>query len=253
MDPIATGSYAVPIRSSQTHDSACLAMMNESVAWQCAADTTLRLNILPPYTGSSNKFVQLASAPSSAGTFYSGHQAPDVQPAELRQAMNAEGPIYHFNATYDHVVLLRTNDFTLSDQPIESYSAFKDGDTLWRCVFNQVKVEGCIFVNKKTTAAQPTNTTTQFGQRLEPPLLKIPNQIKLVEQRVPNGKGAYCEKMKVQGTSLVLMSNGKQALHLADPRAEADAAKPKLTMSTKFRTRQQVPGSNVCGCQWKVE
>jgi hypothetical protein len=107
---IARGSFAVPIQLPQQQSSACLARTNESVAWQCASDTTFQFNILPPPMDSNTTMITLGSMPDMNGTIYHGHQAPNVFPTELRLITGADsperdGPVYHFWSTYDRIVL----------------------------------------------------------------------------------------------------------------------------------------------------
>jgi hypothetical protein len=75
--------------------------------------------------------------------------------------------------------------------------------------------------------------------------------LKLVEQRMPNGKGPYCEKMKVQDGKLARLSGEKVLLRLTEPEAEAEAA--ARIRSARFRARQQEKESSYCRCQWMVQ
>jgi len=253
MDSISPGQYSLPISLSQSRDASCLAFMNESIAWQCASNTMLQLSILPPPGNSNSMYVKLSATTSNNGTFYYGHQAPDVQPIPLNPRNSvapseAETITHSFRTTYDRVVLLKEKDFTSWVHPVETRSVFQEGDTLWRCVFDQTTIDGYIYANRTAVSGRPTNATTT-AQKLP----KIPHMLKLVEQRMPSGKGPYCEKMKVKGDSLFAVSDtGKTMLNLADPAAEAGASDIGGRRSAKFRARQQ-PTGKFCRCQWTVQ
>ncbi|KAH7066537.1 hypothetical protein FB567DRAFT_260630 [Paraphoma chrysanthemicola] len=258
MDPLPRGPFAVPIQLPQQQNSACLARTNESVAWQCASDTAFQISILPSLGGSNVTMITLGSLPPTNGTIYHGHQAPDIQPVELRPVGDAAGvddqSAYHFRATYNRIVLLKESDLTPAErprpQPVMRHPTFQAGETLWRCVFNETLMDGYIFPKQNTTAITTTNTTVLAATSLP----KIPHVLKLVEQRMPNGKGPYCEKMKVQDGGLVKIQGEKVMLNLAEPAAEADATANKGAARTmRFRVRQQAAEKNYCRCQWMVQ
>jgi hypothetical protein len=253
---IARGSFAVPIQLPQQQSSACLARTNESVAWQCASDTTFQFNILPPPMDSNTTMITLGSMPDMNGTIYHGHQAPNVLPTELRLITGADsperdGPVYHFRSTYDRIVLLKDSDLLYIDQPqsqpVMRSPIFRNGEWLWRCTFNESMIEGYIYPSQKTAMASSFNSTTMTVKDLP----KMPYVLKLVEQRMPNGKGPYCEKMKVQDGKLARLSGEKVLLKLMEPEAEAEAA--ARIRSARFRARQQEKESSYCRCQWMVQ
>ncbi|KAF1919464.1 hypothetical protein BDU57DRAFT_443604 [Ampelomyces quisqualis] len=254
MSTILRGPFTVPIQLPQQQSSACVARTNESVAWQCASDINFQLNILPSPIDSNATMVTLGSIPSTNGTLYHGHQAPDVPPVELKLVPSADdAPVYQFRTTYNRVVLLKENDLTSAEkprpQPIMRHPTFQPGESVWRCVFNETLMGGYMYPNQKTAASSGFNGTAATVKDLP----KIPYVLKLVEQRVPNGKGPYCEKVKVQEGALSELSGGKIMLDLADPAAEAAAKKADLVRSTKFWSRQQASNSNYCQCQWIVQ
>jgi hypothetical protein len=199
--------------------------------------------------------ITLGSVPSTNGTIYQGHQAPDVSPVELKLIDNGsetDGPVYYFRTTYNRIVLLKENDLTPTDgtrpQPAMRHPTFEPGESLWRCVFNETLIEGYMYPNRKLAASGTSNTTVTTMKTLP----KIPHVLKLVEQRMPNGKGPYCEKMNLENGSLSRLPGEKVMLKLAEPAAEA-AAKGAPVRSSKFRIRQQAPDSNYCRCQWMVQ
>jgi hypothetical protein len=253
MESISPGQYAIPISMSQSRDASCLAFMNESIAWQCVSNTMLQLSILPPPGNSDSMYVKLSSPSGINGTWHYGHQPPDVQPIPLNPRDPATLPeagamTHSFRTTYSRVVLLKDNDFKNWQQPVERQSSFQEGDTLWRCVFDQTTIDGYIYANR-TTASGPLNTTATTTQKLP----KIPHVLKLVEQRMPSGKTPYCEKVKLKsGSLLAATDDGKTLLSLADPAAEAGVPATVGSRSAKFRPRQQTAGK-FCSCQWTVQ
>jgi hypothetical protein len=255
---IERGPFAVPIQSPQQQNSACLAKTNESVAWQCASDTSFQLNILPSPSDMNTTMITLGSVPSTNSTIYHGHQAPDVSPVQLKLVAQSgstdnDGPAYHFRTTYDRIVLLKESDLSSADrpkpQPAMRHPIFQSGESLWRCVFNETLIEGYIYSNTKSARIGSLNGTTVNMSNLP----KMPYALKLVEQRMPNGKGPYCEKMKVQDGRLVASSSEKVMLSIAEPAAEAAAAKLELIKSAKFWIRQPTPERNYCRCQWMIQ
>jgi hypothetical protein len=254
---IPRGIFAIPIQLSQQSSSACLARMNESVAWQCASDTTFQLNILPSSGNMQKAMISIGPSMSLNTTLYYGQQPPEIQLTELRNISGTggtEGSAYHFRTTYDRVVLLRENDLAPAgqprSQPVMGHPAFQVGETLWQCVFNETVLEGYIFPNQNTTTTSPSNGTVAGTFQLP----KVPRALKLVEQRMPNGKGPYCERMLVQQNGTLTREKGNRImLDLADPAADIQAARVKLTRSARFRIRQQAQASNYCRCQWMVQ
>jgi hypothetical protein len=202
--------------------------------------------------------VTLGSLPPTNGTLYHGHQAPDIQPVELRalgdSVASDDRGAYHFRATYNRVVLLKESDLTPAErprpQPVMRHPTFQAGESLWRCVFNETLIDGYLYPNKKTTAVATTNTTVLTATNLP----KIPHVLKLVEQRMPNGKGPFCEKMRLIDGGLVKVSSEKVMLGLVEPAAEADAAAEAWSArSVRLRIRQQASERNYCRCQWMVQ
>jgi len=156
--------------------------------------------------------------------------------------------MYRFSAIYDHVVLLKEEDFTIRKRPIFEHPVFQNGDNLWRCAFTGTRIEGYMYIDKKMIASRDLNSTEAM---LQMPM-RLPYVLKLAETRTPNGDRPYCEKMKVQDGALTGVVGEGVTLGLADSKTEAETDKVELTKSAKFRLRQQAPGSQVCRCQWMI-
>ncbi|CAO2652133.1 Nn.00g004160.m01.CDS01 [Neocucurbitaria sp. VM-36] len=261
IDKIRRGPFTIPIQLPQQQSSACLAKMNESVAWQCASDTEFQLNILPSPPDNTTTTMITLGAPPSNQSLYHGHQVPNIPPVELTALPNGDssgaGPAYHFSTTYDRVVLLKEDDLTPVEnakaQPLTQHPSFRFGESLWHCVFNDTLLQGYIYINQSTMPDITNNETSVEESPGTTRLPKVPYVVKLVEQRVPNGKGPYCEKVKVQQDGSLSSGSGKIILDLSASASELEASKSELLRSAKFRDRQQTPTANHCRCQWLIQ
>ncbi|KAF1943702.1 hypothetical protein EJ02DRAFT_484961 [Clathrospora elynae] len=253
---IRRGIFALPIQIPQQQISACLARMNESVAWQCVSDTTLQLNILPAPAGDDATTMITIGPPLSNDSVMHGHQIPNIGPVELAALgdTTGDGPVYHFSTTYDRVVLLRDNDLMSMDkpnaQPLTRHPIFLPGENLWQCNFNESFIEGYIYVGKPTTPEIASTGDNMVNATTMVRLLKVPYVVKLVEQRMPNGKAPYCEKMIVQTDSKLVSRSERVMLDLSDPEAEVEASTSK---SPRFWKRQQAQAADYCRCQWLIQ
>ncbi|KAH7377681.1 hypothetical protein BKA66DRAFT_421903 [Pyrenochaeta sp. MPI-SDFR-AT-0127] len=259
MNSIRRGAFAIPIQLPQQQSSSCLARMNESVAWQCASDTVFQLNILPSSPGDADTTVITLGPPPSNGSIYHGHQVPDIRPVELAmvpEVSSKNKSAYHFRTTYNRVVLLKEGDISQAErprtQPVIRHPIFKAGESLWRCVFNETVIEGYVYVDQPTT---PEVTNVGPGTNASSAILlpKVPYVVKIIEQRMPNGKGPYCEKMRLDKDGSMSSRAEKLMLNLSEPASERDAAKTELIRSAKFQERQQAQTLNHCRCQWMIQ
>jgi hypothetical protein len=252
---IRRGIFALPVQLPQQQSSACLARTNESVAWQCTPGT-IQLNILPAPVGDANAtMVTIGPLPSSGSRLY-GDQVPDIPLVRMQAVGDAatdDGIAYHFRTTYNRVVILREDDFTLSKerqaQSPGRQSVFLPGDSLWKCTFNETLIEGYIYVSKPigTDVTNMVNVTTTIR------LPTVPYVVRLIEKRMPNGKAPYCEKMIVENDGSLASSSERIMLDPSDPEAEAAASTSKVTERERVQGRQQEEASNYCRCQWLVQ
>lgn len=256
MVPLSRGTFSVPIQAAQQQSSACLARSNESIAWQCASDTMFQINILPSSATSNTTLITLGPLSRPNATTYHGHQAPEIRLVAVTPIKTTDGSeAYHFRTTYDRIVLLKSSDLATDGkpqtQPIMRHPSFNQGETLWRCTFNETVIEGFIYPNKSTINIDGTNNNTTTM----PQLPIIPHAMKLVEQRMPNGKGPYCEKVMLsKDGKMPRTSQSKIMLGLAEPSAEVDAAEKELLRSRLFRkARRRASAANYCSCQWMVQ
>lgn len=214
------------------------------------------MNILPSLVEEDATTMITLGAALSNGSIVHGHQSPDVHPTKLLTlATQQDGPTYYFRTTYDRVVLLKENDLTPAErprpQPVMRHPTFQAGENLWRCVFNETLIEGYIYVNKSTTL-QTNTTSSNVDASLTATVPNIPYVVKLVEQRVPNGRVPYCEKMTVQSDRTLSSRSEKVSLHLSKSGAEP-RNKAGLHGRKSVWRRQQAESTSYCRCQWMVQ
>jgi hypothetical protein len=249
------GTFEIPIQLPQQQSSACLAKMNESVAWQCASNIIFQVNVGPLLDNSTTTTVTFDPSPESFNNAsIRGQQPPNFRSVELKQITETElGPTYYFRTTYDRVVLLDEDELAPAQvsQPLLSAGRepFEPGDKLWRCIFNDTLFEGYLYPNQNTTAYSASNSTADPDVPSRLP--KIPHMLKLIEQRVPDGKRPRCEKVRILADmSLEPIDEPTGVVSLAYTVTGAAATRVK---SAKFRLRQQSQAANACRCQWMVQ
>ena len=219
---------------------------------------TIQLNVLPsPGDNSDMTMITLGPLSTNASTTH-GHQAPEIGPTQLEATANAatdEGPAYHFRTIYDRAVYLKDYDLAAAGkprtQPLVQHPTFQPGETLWRCVFNETLIEGYIYTTRPTTpevtSSAPTgNGSTTFS------LPDLPYAIKLVEERIPNDKRPYCEKMVVQKDGTLSHDSEKILLDINGSTSKR-APDSAVTQSATSNKRQSSEETNHCHCQWMVQ
>lgn len=112
-----------------------------------------------------------------------GSQAPNIDPQELALVTDldnpTDGPAWHFQTTYDKIVVLNPNDFTAGENmkrdahasgsgvygpsyPPDGFTMpagfgprheVTAGDTPWYCIWNQTFIEVFVYVEQNTSAA----------------------------------------------------------------------------------------------------
>lgn len=233
--------------------------MTESVAWQCASDTTFQLNIFPsPAYANNNTTVVSLSTPLSNNSITHGHQVPDIQPVRISALGDTaldNNTVYYFRTTYTKVIFLEDTDLapekTPRAQPTSRHPTFQSGDSLWRCTFNETLIEGYIYVNQ-TTTPDITNDRSNGTSPSKTSLPKLPYVIKLVEQRTPHEKSPYCENMTVLADGSLSAPSRRTLLHLIGPAAKF-RLRNDLAISARARAMQQTQAANNCTCQWLVQ
>lgn len=253
--PIARGTFSVPIPSPQQKSSSCLALSNESIAWQCASDTTFQLNVLPSPSSSNTTLITLNPPLNPNKTTSQGQQPPSLTPVKLTPINTTDnGPAFYFSTTYTRTVLLKDSAFA---QPaMQQNPVFSPGETLWRCIFNETLLQGWIYLNETTTPT-PTPTPSSTAVNATQPLPKTPHVMKIVEQRVPNGKQPYCEKVRLGiGGSLSRVDSGQRVgLRVVEQGGDGNNGNGGSRRSV-VRGRRKVGRAvedGYCRCQWMVQ
>ncbi|CAE7014832.1 hypothetical protein P3342_004010 [Pyrenophora teres f. teres] len=257
---IRRGIFALPIQVPQKQSSACLARMNESIAWTCAFNTMLQLSVLPAPAGDDNATMVAMTSPPNINTIHFGEQMPDIPPVELLELENnarENGSAYYFRATYDRVVLLREDEFTQAKKRQArldpQHTSFLPGESLWQCTFKESIIKGYLYVKKPTKADASSTESNTANTTIMTRLPLVPYSVKLVEERLPNGKTPYCEKMLVERDATLSSQSQIIDLSLSNPQAEAAAYTPPPTRRMKYRIRDQEATSNHCQCQWLIQ
>jgi hypothetical protein len=239
--PLERGTFSVPILLPQQQSSTCLARANESRAWQCAFDTNLQLSILPSI-GDDDKpiMITLGLPYTSNRSVHCGQQAPEIGPTALTPLADTDdGPQYHFSATYDRTVIIREDQLgqeKAASPPMQGqpkHTTFLPGTSLWRCTFNDTKLEGFVYTEKDVEPAS-SGTNATAGARPH-----LPYKLKLTERRVAAGKAPYCEKVTVGLDGGLEESDTMVDLASAEGTSEPDSVADSSDAS--------------CQCQWIVE
>lgn len=243
--------------------------MNESISWQCAYETNFQLNISTSAASEPNKTMISLGASVDNDKIHLGQQAPRLQSVELilinQAGSGEENAAYHFSTTYDQVVILREDDFAMSNEETKYQSPFNNtsvqpGDSLLRCIFNNTLIEGFIYIHQPSmnhSNSTSTNNTTPTANNQSS---KLPYVFRLVEQRKAVGKAPYCEKVTVKQDGS-LSSNGVSDIILKLSQASGQPvfarrgseSKLKSNEMARFQTRQISPTIDDCQCQWLIQ
>lgn len=180
--------------------------------------------------------VTLGLPSNTNSSIHCGQQAPEIGPTALT-ALNgsSDGPQYHFSAIYNRVVILREDQLGQENpgsSPMQgqtSHITFPPGESLWRCTFNDTRLEGFIYAGKdKSTTSNITSSAMVASQQL-------PYSLKLLEQRPATGSAPYCERVVVG----------------VDGSLEGDSDGVDLEFADAGSSSSQDDTS--CQCQWVVE
>jgi hypothetical protein len=239
--PLERGTFSVPILLPQQQSSTCLARANESRAWQCAFDTNLQLSILPSI-GDDDKpiMITLGLPYTSNRSVHCGQQASEIGPTALTPLADTDdGPQYHFSATYDRTVIIREDQLgqeKAASPPMQGqpkHTTFLPGTSLWRCTFNDTKLEGFVYTEKDVEPAS-SGTNATAGARPH-----LPYKLKLTERRSAAGRAPYCEKVTVGLNGGLADSGASVDLALAEGKSEPGS--------------ETGSSDTTCQCQWIVE
>jgi hypothetical protein len=186
-------------------------------------------------------------------TFY-GPQVLDIGPTTLTPKLDPEnesyGYAYYFKGTYNKTVLLReevlgsATDFQMP--PDDMAKPVEIGDYPWRCTFDNVEIEGYIYVSQIASKANNFSTLMES-------LPMLPYVVKISESRMPGRTQPYCQQVIMEeNDNLVLIPPGdifKLSEARLVPRNDIQSALARVGNEK----RQQPTLQNMCECRWMVQ
>lgn len=249
--PIQCGIFAVSLQLPQQQSSACIANMNESVAWQCATDTRLQLSILPSPVDENDTMLITLGPFLNNGTLQPGHQVPNLQPTRLTALVSttSDNQTYYFRSTYDKIVYLNASDLSsVSTQFIPTQPTLQSGETLWRCTFKETPIEGFIYVGQPSLSKTNDTSPASDGSMVAG-ITTLPYVVKLIEQRSSGTPKPYCENFIVQedGNTATVTENLWLNVRESVSRARH---RPRLIEHVRLKRKSQTQSANSCRCQW---
>lgn len=197
LPPLPTGQFALPLGVAQESSPNCLRESDQLLAWSCKMSVvplllTVNFTITNPARGPMPVAAIEPFTKPDGGIQY-GVQPPVLRNNPLQlvldQDYRAYSPAWHFQKTYDKVVILGSRDFPAGAslrvrEPDENGSRSKKrgrdgdtpqkpgfrhrfqvqpGDTPWYCIWNQTFIEAYIYVSNNSTAATFTGPPGPFA------------------------------------------------------------------------------------------
>ncbi|KAF1815146.1 hypothetical protein P152DRAFT_456198 [Eremomyces bilateralis CBS 781.70] len=186
---IQAGTYPFPLSvSPESSQRNCLPDTNQVSAWSCDYTGPPIRMTFQPMAGSNYPGVSISPGTDDTAVPHVeyGHQAPQIGPQRLLLVSDlnepSRGAAYHFQATYDKIVLLKEKDLTASlnardaeaepelwvgdgggrRSPPFHRTAVVPGEDLWVCVWNRTFIEAFFYVNSDSSAAssKPSSAST---------------------------------------------------------------------------------------------
>ena len=158
------GNFTMPLDTPTVDNNICLSTASQTVAWQCASNEFVGLNVIPSDLGSTTILLR-NSMPDQIFYLY-GAQPPVLEtPSSLTLVTDINnpnrGPAYFFQQTYNKIVILNSTAFPTRDvvTPQNPMMAMP-GDQPWFCFWNNTILEGFIYVNESVPDA--SQNTTEF-------------------------------------------------------------------------------------------
>ncbi|KAF2115785.1 hypothetical protein BDV96DRAFT_492711 [Lophiotrema nucula] len=172
---IPTGPFALPLGIPQEANPGCLTQANQFSAWSCKMSfAPLTLIINDTTSGSPNPVASIQPAMKPDGTVPYGIQPPLLIDEPLQLVTDLDypryGPAFHFQTTYDKLVVLNSEEFQGGtskrkrddgDKPnFRQRFQVLPGDTPWFCHWNETFIEGYIYVSNNSSAATRTGSAS---------------------------------------------------------------------------------------------
>ena len=191
--PLPQGSFALPFGIAQESNANCLTTANQVSAWSCSVPPIpIQMTVCPQNSSMPQALASLDPIQGSQGAYQYGVQPPSLPMQPLSLVMDQDqptsfGPAYHFQTSYNKVVILSTNDFAAgmglrrrggfgppgSGGPGSRFQV-QPGDAFWYCSWNETMIEGYIYVQDNsslpTMMPSPSSSgTTTFSPPPTPP------------------------------------------------------------------------------------
>ncbi|KAF2500808.1 hypothetical protein BU16DRAFT_578683 [Lophium mytilinum] len=266
------GSFNLETTNPQRDTHGCLSAASEATAWSCdlafqGYDLAVR-QTSSTFLGVSLEAIYDQSSYGVQVPVFYGLKEGLLNLALVTDLDNAAlGPAYHFQTTYDKVVLLPDSDFPAptsrkrSTQHLSRRGQLQPGDQLWACYWNGTLIEGFFYVESNSTQiASPTSTLSSSPSSALPSTSssRFPNApfaTKIEERRLSvNSVPGYCQKMQLllTGNFVPLTDTSGNAIVVRldenDPNPgefHSGSAKRK-----KARKHKREDPENSCHCQW---
>jgi hypothetical protein len=162
-----------------------------------------------------------------------------------------EGPVYHFQASYDRIVLLADDQLSFLGQPqheagSERRGKITPGDRTWTCYFNSTVMEVFVYMSQRiATTPNSTNGANNTTKASFP--LPFPFVVQIIEKWVQNGTRAYCEQQNVSEQGAFRKSDAPR--YFLSTTTTSSIYGPPVGKNTK----QSGMAEGACQCQWIVQ
>ena len=171
----------MPLDTPTEDNNACLLTASQTVAWKCASNESVGLNVIPSDLEPTQ--VSLYNSMPDQMLYRYGAQPPALNSLSSLTLVTdtnnpSRGPAYFFQQTYDKIVILNSTAFLPQNTKRELVGAEKlspetrdvimprnpvmatPGDQPWFCFWNNTILEGFIYVNE--SISDPSQNTTAF-------------------------------------------------------------------------------------------
>ncbi|KAF2438430.1 hypothetical protein P171DRAFT_477322 [Karstenula rhodostoma CBS 690.94] len=247
------GSFSLNLNTPRQQSSACLSDSDDADAWACTSKAVLHVAVNSSESPLTHPNLSIRST-SGTGTSSYGEQFPSTITAEFDTIYTKEnsdgGPIYHFQAFYDRIILLANSQLSFlgqSQHETETRGKIQPDDSPWLCYFNSTILEVFIYMSQR--AATATNSTHSANATTEttssPP---FPFVVQILEQWVQNGTRAYCEQQNVSEHGALRKSDAPRYFL-----STTDTAYIYGSSVDKGTKQQAGIAEGACQCQWMVQ
>ncbi|SLM34867.1 hypothetical protein LPUS_03831 [Lasallia pustulata] len=221
LPPLPTGTFGVPLSSPILSSNSCLTDASQSSAWSCVPAGYLGIDVTIGTDSPNPVSDQVFLTPTT------GHTAPiryGPQPPGLNSACNlslewdksdlGRGPAYFFQQQFNKIVIVQENVFNTGyskrglDEdlaPVEerdwesSQNLVSAGQKPWYCFWNDTIIEGFIYLEQNTTAA---NTSLMSAPSSSSPS-SVPSSSSAAASMSNNPSGQFTSAIKASVSAQV--------------------------------------------------